>query len=1085
MSEERKLVSVLFADIVGSTALGEDNDPEVVRAVLGSYFERVRQIVESHGGTVEKFIGDAAMAVFGVPRLHDDDAERAVRAALAIQAAIPGLNEESALRLEARIGVTSGEVVAAVDEREQFLITGDVVNVASRLQQLATAGEVLVAALTAQLTREAIEYAPAQTVEVRGRSEPVLASRAIRARSDTPDQARGLPGMRARLVGRARELRLLVDTFERARDDQRPQLYTVVGTAGVGKSRLVGEFLARISAADDLRVAGVVTGLTGEVVKIEAGRLSQPLLTVLRGRCLPYGTGITYWPLMELVHAALGVTLADSRADVLARLDTRLGELATDARVRPALRARLLVLLGLEEPTDALPDVVASRRTAELAWGLGVFLEAIAAHGPVVVVIDDLQWADDAVLEMVRDLLERVIDVPLLVACVARPELLERAAGWGSATPNSTTIVLEPLNDDETRTLIARLLDIDDLPEGLRARIVARSEGNPLYVEEFVRMLIEEGRLVRQEDRWRAASSDSLDVRVPETIQALIGARLDTLSRSQKALVCAASVIGEEFELDQAIRLTGGNDLTDDLEAVVRRGILAPNRRAGPGAHRFRHLLIRDVAYATLPKSERARLHDTFGRQLEEEGVAAGRRDEIVQIVAYHAERALTLSAELRVTGPTLAARAGRALELALDAGERAVAREEPRTAATFLTTARIAAAAVADGIDPTSRARLVLLEGQVAALTPDYPAARRLLADAAALAAAAGLHDRAGTAWRELASVLVTAMESDDEWASIAQAVAAAQGEFKAAGNTSGRIAAEVITLEEAYAHGRLAEMIDRALRLIEAAEAIGDETRVAAISARMIAPAVWSGRPELAEELAARAYELADRLGLSATRRWTRFYLARLAWLRGDLTRTEEETRANAADAREAGDGPVQLSSQRLLTETLMDQGRLDDALAEVERAIEISVGTGDRWSRTELYAFRARIRTRQGQLSKAHEDLAASEATLRLTDVAAVAEVDGARGDLAAAEGRDADAEAMYRNADDVARATEYIWWTMTSLDLAEFLVSRGRLGRGRSVRGRDRRRDAKLGLRAETSPYRRAARPGRAQTRVGKL
>jgi len=287
MPEERKLVTILFADIVGSTALGHENDPEVVRGVMAGYFERVREIVEAHGGTVEKFIGDAAMAVFGVPRAHDDDAERAVRAALAIQAAMPQLNEEAAFRLEARIGVNSGEVVAAVDDREQFLVTGDVVNVAARLQQHAPSGEVIVGPLTAQLTREAIEYEGADAIEARGKPQPLAVFRAIRARSETPDQARGLPGMRARLVGRTRELRLLVDAFERARDDQRPQLFTIVGNAGVGKSRLVGEFLARISGAEHIRRDEDAAGLPGDLAGTEASPIAASDLTVLRGRCLP------------------------------------------------------------------------------------------------------------------------------------------------------------------------------------------------------------------------------------------------------------------------------------------------------------------------------------------------------------------------------------------------------------------------------------------------------------------------------------------------------------------------------------------------------------------------------------------------------------------------------------------------------------------------------------------------------------------------------------------------------------------------------------------------------------------------------
>src|SRR5437868_2670306 len=277
MPEERRLVTVLFADVVGSTALGSENDPEVVRAVLQRYFRRMSEVAEAHGGTVEKFIGDAVMAVFGVPTLHDDDAERAVRAALAMRLAMAEMTAEGGPPIEVRIGVNTGEAVAEIDQRNQSMVTGDAVNVAARIQQAADPGEALVGPLTEQLTRAAIEYEAHDPVAARGKPEPLVVHRAVRARSAVPEQARGLPGMRARLVGRERELRLMLDTFSRAREDRRAQLFTIVGNAGVGKSRLVGEFLARVGAG----------GASGDV-------------RVLRGRCLPYGTGVTFWPLVEL-----------------------------------------------------------------------------------------------------------------------------------------------------------------------------------------------------------------------------------------------------------------------------------------------------------------------------------------------------------------------------------------------------------------------------------------------------------------------------------------------------------------------------------------------------------------------------------------------------------------------------------------------------------------------------------------------------------------------------------------------------------------------------------------------------------------
>ena len=286
-TEQRKLVSVVFADVVGSTAFGSDNDPEVVRSVMGSYFERMKAIAETNGGTVEKFIGDAVMVVFGVPLLHDDDAERAVRAALAMRDSMDALNAELGVSLAARVGVNSGEAVAGAGEDKQFLVTGDAVNVAARLQQGAEMGEVVVGQLTESLTRSAIEYAPREPMVAKGKIEPIKAFRAVRPRSAVPEQARGLPAMRAQLVGRQRELRMLLESFERVRDDRRAHVFTLVGNAGIGKSRLVGEALARIAAGDRARV--------------------------LRGRCLPYGAGITYWPIMEIIREDAGISGEDDR----------------------------------------------------------------------------------------------------------------------------------------------------------------------------------------------------------------------------------------------------------------------------------------------------------------------------------------------------------------------------------------------------------------------------------------------------------------------------------------------------------------------------------------------------------------------------------------------------------------------------------------------------------------------------------------------------------------------------------------------------------------------------------------------------
>jgi class 3 adenylate cyclase len=448
MTEERKLVSLLFADVVDSTALGAQHDPELVRGVMARYFGRMKEIAETHGGTVEKFIGDAVMVVFGVPRLHEDDAERAVRAALAMRDAVTELNRGLRIALALRIGVNSGEVVAGVGDDRQFLVTGDAVNVAARLQQGADPDEVVVGALTERLTRDAIEYQPREPITAKGKTEPVPAFRALRARTTLPESHRGTPA----LVGRERELRQLMDSFARASDERTGYLVTVVGNAGVGKSRLVTEVLARIALQADVRI--------------------------LKGRCLPYGAGITYWPLMDVLREDAGIKPSDDRATALARLGERLAELVSGDRVA-AIQARIAVVLSLESPDVALPAVPAARIAVELGWGIRQHLEAIAAHGPLVVVIDDLQWADAAALDVLALLADRSCGVPLLLVCVARPELLERYASWSAGRAEASLLVLEPLDEADTRTLLARLLGIENLPAMVGSWVIDRSAAEP------------------------------------------------------------------------------------------------------------------------------------------------------------------------------------------------------------------------------------------------------------------------------------------------------------------------------------------------------------------------------------------------------------------------------------------------------------------------------------------------------------------------------------------------------------------------------------------------------------------------------
>ncbi|HYR93020.1 MAG TPA: adenylate/guanylate cyclase domain-containing protein, partial [Methylomirabilota bacterium] len=705
-TEQRKLVSVVFADVVGSTAFGSDQDPEAVRSVMGSYFARMKSIAELHGGTVEKFIGDAVMVVFGVPRLHDDDAERAVRAALAMRDAMADLNAELRVSLAARVGVNSGEIVAGGASEGQFLVTGDAVNVAARLQQAAEPDEVIVGKLTESLTRVAIEYAPRTPVTAKGKSEPIPAFRAVRPRSAIPEQARGLPAMRAQLVGRQRELRMLLDTFERVRTDRRAHLFTLVGNAGIGKSRLVGELLARIASGGEARV--------------------------LRGRCLPYGAGITYWPLMEIVRDDAGITSSDDREEALAKLERR--TTALNGGDAAAVRARLAVMLGLRAVEDALPEVRPERVTPEIAWAAREYLAA-AAREPAVIVIDDLQWAEQAVFDIIAGLAERAEDAPLLLLCVARPTLLETHPDWAAGRANAATITLDALSPEETTTLIARLLDVDDLPADLRARVVQRSEGNPLFCEEFLRMLIDEGRVERVGERWRATASAN-DVRVPESIQALLGARLDGLGQDERRAIQIASIIGERFGASELAALAEGVDVERAIPALRRSGLVLEDRETRePGRYRFKHLLMRDVAHAALPKAARADLHEAYARQLE--SAVGDRREEYAEIIAHHIERAFALSAEVRAPAAVLEPRARAALDRALVLGERARRRQDVGLLRPYSRTATDAVAALGAAATAEDRIGALLHAGDERRLSATaFRESLTLFAEAARLAA-------------------------------------------------------------------------------------------------------------------------------------------------------------------------------------------------------------------------------------------------------------------------------------------------------------------------------------------------------------
>ena len=645
-AEERKTVTVLFCDLVGFTAASDRADPEDVRARIRPYHARLRQELERFGGTVEKFIGDAVMAVFGAPVAHEDDPERAVRAGLRILEAIADLNMQDAeLSLAVRVGVESGEAVVALDarpERGEGLVAGDVVNTASRLQGAAPVGGVLAGPGTYAATRQVFDYKALEPVVLRGKAEPVAVFQALapRARFGT-ELTRSLA---TPMVGRQIDLGIVTGAFQKAVQESTVQLVVVAGEPGVGKSRLVAELRSFVDSwPEQIR-----------------WRL---------GRCLPYGDGITFWALGEIAKAEAGILETDRPEVAAAKIDAMIPEDAPDA---PWIRARLRPLAGLPAPEAALEENFA-------AWQ--AFLELLAEARPSVLVFEDLHWADEALLEFVEHLTDYADGVPLLLVGTARPELYERAAGWAPSARNAARVNLRTLTAAETARLISNLLGTAEPPAEVLQAIWDHAGGNPLYVEEFIRLLKDQNILRRAGPRWSIDTDAAIPL--PPGVHGLIAARLDTLGSARKRMLQDAAVIGEVFWAD-AVMAIGDQDqdqVQAGLHELARKELIHPVRRAsmaGQAEYSFAHALIRDVCYAQIPRTERAQRHRRAAAWIER--MAGDRAADQAEILAAHYTTALELAqaakdpqaGELAASAAHYLTLAGdRAMGIDVEAGER------------------------------------------------------------------------------------------------------------------------------------------------------------------------------------------------------------------------------------------------------------------------------------------------------------------------------------------------------------------------------------------------------------------------------
>ena len=612
---ERKLATVMFVDLVDSTALVAGTDPEVARTRVQGFLEGVERCVEAHGGTMGRYAGDAVMVAFGVPQTREDDAMRAVRAGFAI------LEKVRELELEARVGIESGEIVS--DESDLTFATGEAINIAVRLQQAAAPGEILIGPGAHRLSLDGIQTEDLGPIELRGIERSVWARRVI-----CSDEEPRPVSVAAPLVGRVEELDLLHNTFARVARDRRAHVFTLYGEPGVGKSRLGREFLEGVEGA-----------------------------TILVGRALPYGEGITYWPVAEMVKVSAGITDDEPVKEAVEKLKVCCEDEA------------IADLLGLA--SGVLEAVQSESSQQEIAWAVREWAERLAGVQPLVLVFEDIHWAEEPLLELIEHLAAWVREAPILLLCLARPELLDVRPGWGGGRVRATSIELEPLAPQEVEEMISTLLQRTGLAPEDVAALIEKTGGNPLFVEETIRMLAEEE---------GAASPE----RIPDTVQALIAARIDRLDSDERRALRRAAVIGRTFWAGALAHLSPEFEVEPVLESLMLRDFIVPERRSsisGETAFRFKHVLIREVSYGGLSKSERADHHLRFASWLKER---AG--EELLEVRAYHLDHAASLRKELEGEAPAeLAAEAAAALE---EAGRRAFARDANRSARRLFLTA-------------------------------------------------------------------------------------------------------------------------------------------------------------------------------------------------------------------------------------------------------------------------------------------------------------------------------------------------------------------------------------------------------------
>jgi class 3 adenylate cyclase len=922
--EVRKVVTVLFCDVTGSTALGEELDSESLRRVMERYFAVAQEIVESHGGTVEKFIGDAVMAVFGIPVVHEDDALRATRAAVELRDGVRDVNEELrrefGIELAVRIGVNTGEVVAG---QGGTLVTGDPVNVAARLEQGAGAGEILIGESTRQLAEGALELEPAEPVSAKGKAQPVVAHRLVAVRKDAAPFARRFD---APFVGRTDELAQLRHAYARAVGDRSCHLFTLLGSAGIGKSRLTQEFLSTLEEA-----------------------------TVLRGRCLAYGQGITYFPLIEILETV--------GADPgLAALVER------EPEGRHYLNTVSAAIGATEVPSFSREEIFQAVRK---------LLEALARAHPLVVVFDDVQWAEQTLLDLIDHLADWSRETPILLLCLGRPDLLDAHPGWGGGKLNVTTTLLEPLPEAQAELLVDNLLQGEPLSDALRARITETAEGNPLFVEQMLALIAQNG---------------ESEIVVPPTIQSLLATRLEQLPAGERVAAERASVIGKEFWVSPLAEL--GGDVST-LPSLVRKELVRPHHSAtfpNDDAFRFRHLLIRDAAYEAMPKELRSDLHERFADWLERS------RSGFDEIVGFHLEQSYRLREQLGPVGADTQMLARRAGERLGSAGQRALERGDVHGGINLLTRATNVLPADSSArrrllVDlgyalfdagELERARGAFLEaGEAArAATGDNVAARARVGLALCTSASGG--KRQEVLLEDVISAIGTLETAGDDvglaeawsvagifrsWrgssADAAQAYDRAALHARRCGNRRlERNAVATRTIQEAWGHLPAAEGLHACDELLVREQ--GTFVEPLALGARALY-AAWCGEFARALSDVQRARALLRDFGNELLAQASSMIEAIVELEAGDAVAAETVARAGYDGLAQLGEQGFRSTVACILADALYHQGRYDEAERFAAEGVQLAAAD-DYVSQNRSRAVRAKVLARRGETAEA---------------------------------------------------------------------------------------------------------------------